>query len=77
LVEKLESEGYKHAYVDGGFTIRQFLKEGLIQYLNLSTVPIVLGDGIPLFSDQGPLDLKLIESKSWSNGMVQNKYEIR
>jgi dihydrofolate reductase len=77
LVEKLESEGYKHAYVDGGYTIRQFLKEKLIQHLNLSTVPIVLGDGIPLFSDQGPLDLKLIESKSWSNGMVQNKYEVR
>lgn len=77
LMEKLESEGYTHAYIDGGYTIRQFLQEGLIQTMHLSTIPIVLGEGIRLFSDQGPLDLKLIESKSWPTGMVQNTYEVR
>ena len=76
LVDKLASEGCKHAYVDGGYTIRQFIKDGLIQDMTLTTVPILLGDGIRLFSDQGPLKLKLINSKAWPNGMVQNKYEV-
>jgi len=77
LVEKLDSDGYQHAYIDGGTTIREFLKEGLIQQLTLTMVPIVLGVGIRLFSDQGPLSLGLVESRSWPNGMVQNKYEVR
>ena len=76
LVTKLEGEGYEHAYVDGGYTIRKFMKEGLIQHLTLTTVPIILGDGISLFSDQGRSDLELIESKAWPNGMVQNKYKV-
>ena len=76
LVAKLEGEGYEHAYVDGGYTIRQFMKQGLIQHLTLTTVPVILGDGISLFSDQGRSDLELIESKAWSNGMIQNKYKV-
>ncbi len=76
LVAKLEGEGYEHAYVDGGYTIRQFMKQGLIHHLTLTTVPVILGDGISLFSDQGRSDLELIESKAWSNGMIQNKYKV-
>ena len=77
LLEKLESEGYKHAYVDGGFTIRKFLKQGLIQRIILTTIPIILGDGIRLFLDQGPVGLELVQSRSWSNGMVQSVYQVR
>lgn len=34
----------------GGQMIQRFLKEGLIDDLILTTIPILLGGGIPLFS---------------------------
>lgn len=76
LLEELESRGFTHAYIDGGYTIRQFLKAGLIHRIHLTTVPLILGEGIPLFSDQGRLNLSLIGTKCWSNGMVQSVYDV-
>lgn len=76
LLEALETQGFTHAYIDGGYTIRQFLKAGLIHRVHLTTVPLILGEGIPLFSDQGRLNLSLIDTKCWSNGMVQSVYDV-
>jgi dihydrofolate reductase len=43
-------QGSRHVYLDGGQTVRQGLSEGLVDQLTLSWVPIILGEGIPLFS---------------------------
>lgn len=56
LIEQLNFQGYKNLYIDGGQTIQSFLKEDLIDEMIITVVPIILGDGFPLF---GKLDKKL------------------
>lgn len=77
IVARLAERGAEHLYIDGGRTIQHFLAEGLIRQMIITRLPILIGDGIPLF---GPLphDIKLrhIETQSLANGMVQSRYEI-
>jgi dihydrofolate reductase len=77
LVRQLEREGSRHVYVDGGKTIQCFLQAGLIQEMTITRIPILIGEGIPLF---GPLahDLKLrhVSTRSFANGFVQSTYEL-
>ncbi len=49
ILKRLEGRGIKNLYVDGGRTIQSFLKEDLIDEMIITTVPILLGEGIPLF----------------------------
>ena len=77
LHARLSAEGAKRLYIDGGNTIQRFLAAGLITDLTITLIPILLGEGIPLF---GPLpqDLSLTqrETLSYPFGFVQLKYEI-
>ena len=76
-METLAQEGWKRAYVDGGQVVQAFLRAGLIRDLTLTRIPILLGDGIPLF---GPLDrdidLRHVETKAYASGLVQSSYEV-
>jgi dihydrofolate reductase len=78
LMVYLEAAGARHLYIDGGQTIQGFLNAGLISDLIITRIPILIGDGIPLF---GPLarDIKLthIQTKQFTNGFVQSRYQIR
>src|SRR5262245_61215647 len=49
IVARLASTGTRHLYVDGGNTIQGFLRAGLIQRLMITRVPVLIGEGIPLF----------------------------
>lgn len=51
IMQLLNSEGLNNFYIDGGKTIQGFLKEDLIDELIITRVPIILGDGIPLFGE--------------------------
>ncbi|HKY70567.1 MAG TPA: dihydrofolate reductase family protein [Nitrospira sp.] len=77
IVSKLAASGAHRLYVDGGMTIQQFLRAGLIHRLIISRLPILIGEGIPLF---GPLphDIRLrhITTRTYPGGMVQSEYEI-
>ena len=50
IVAQLAELGYQNLYIDGGVTIHGFLEADLIDELIITRVPILLGDGIPLFS---------------------------
>ncbi|MFN2193388.1 MAG: dihydrofolate reductase family protein [Candidatus Promineifilaceae bacterium] len=77
LVEMLAQEGYKHLYIDGGATIQTFLRRGLITDMTITTIPILIGEGIPLFGPlAGDVQLKLVKSQSYASGFVQSIYEI-
>jgi dihydrofolate reductase len=76
VLSKLASKGLHHFYIDGGKTIQNFLNAGLIDEMIITKIPVLLGEGIPLF---GPLEkdlqLKLIGSESFDNGFVQLTYK--
>src|SRR5215471_12527412 len=68
----------KRIYVDGGNVVSQFFAAGLIDDVTISVIPIVLGNGIRLFSGgEGEHRLELASSRSWPSGMVQMRYRVR
>lgn len=77
LTKRLEEEGAKRLYIDGGTTIHSFLKENLIKDITITVIPTVLGDGIPLFGElENDIQLIHIETKIFDFGFVQSTYEI-
>jgi dihydrofolate reductase len=76
-VAELTARGVRHAYVDGGITIQQFLRAGLIQRLIITRVPVLIGTGIPLFGATGrDIALTHVATRHCPSGLVQTEYEI-
>jgi dihydrofolate reductase len=77
IVAKLAASGVRHAYVDGGVTIQGFLRAGLVQRLTITRVPVLIGDGIPLFGSL-PRDVKLqhIATQHYPSGLVKSEYRV-
>lgn len=77
LMLELFNKGHQHAYIDGGTTIREFLRADQIDELLLTRVPIVLGAGISLFEElDRRISLEHVSTSSFSNGVVTSKYRI-
>jgi len=77
LVEKLSQAGYQHMYLDGGKVIQSFLRAGLVDEMTLTIIPVLIGEGIPLFGTvDEDIKLRLLESRSWDNGFVQSRYQV-
>jgi len=78
LISKLENEGYKHAYVDGGTTITAFLNLELINEMTLTLAPVLLGSGIPLFGKlTKQINLEDAEATAFPNNFVEIKYSVK
>jgi dihydrofolate reductase len=77
IVSRLAASGAHHLYVDGGITIQGFLRAGLIQRLVITRVPVLIGDGVPLFGAL-PRDIRLrhVETRHFSSGLVQSEYHV-
>jgi dihydrofolate reductase len=77
IVSKLEATGAHHLYIDGGITIQEFLRAGLIQRLIITRVPVLIGQGIPLFSTL-PHDIQLrhVRTHHYASGLVQTEYQV-
>lgn len=77
LVHEMNIRGAKGIYLDGGVTIQRFLREGLVNEMIITTIPILIGEGLPLFGTLNKdIKLELVKSESFKNGFVQNKYKI-
>jgi dihydrofolate reductase len=76
IVSKLASSGAGRLYVDGGLTIQEFLRAGLIRRLVISRLPVLIGEGIPLFGSLAhDIHLSHIATRTYPGGMVQSEYE--
>jgi dihydrofolate reductase len=77
LVATLAERGMRHLYIDGGQTIQAFLDAGLINELIITRIPVLLGQGIPLFSQIGSEhELRHVGTYVSDNGFVQSRYEV-
>jgi dihydrofolate reductase len=77
IVSKLAASGANRLYVDGGITIQQFLRAGLIHRLIISRLPVLIGEGIPLFGSLlRDIRLNHIATRTYPGGMVQSEYRI-
>jgi len=77
IVHKLAAGGAHHLYVDGGNTIQRFLRAGLIERLIITRVPVLIGDGIPLFGTL-PRDVRLshVTTQYYPSGLVKSEYRV-
>jgi dihydrofolate reductase len=77
IVSRLSGSGVQHIYVDGGITIQEFLRLGLVHRLVITRVPVLIGQGIPLFGTL-PHDVRLrhVATRQYASGLVQSEYEV-
>lgn len=75
VLERIHALGHQQLYIDGGTVIQSFLKEDLIDEMILTTIPILLGGGTPLFSHlNASLNFKCIGTKIFLESVVQNHF---
>ncbi|MGS0673722.1 dihydrofolate reductase family protein [Shewanella sp. 30m-9] len=75
VLKQVKAQGYNNLYIDGGKTIQSFLQEDLIDELIITTIPILLGEGIPLFGKlASPLKFKHVKAERLVDCLVQNSY---
>jgi dihydrofolate reductase len=77
IVSQLAARGVHHLYVDGGITIQEFLRAGLVERLVITRVPVLIGEGVPLFG-MLPRDVRLrhVSTRHYPSGLVQSEYVV-
>ena len=75
IINVLREKGLINLYVDGGSLIQSFLSEDLIDDLIITTIPILLGGGIPLFGKlNNALKFNFYKSEVLNNSLVKSYY---
>ena len=78
ILSRLASQNYSHFYIDGGITIQRFFTAKRIDEITITWIPILLGDGIPLFGiHDTEQQLQLIDAIPSDNGFVQVRYSVQ
>lgn len=75
VLAHIHGQGHYHLYIDGGGTVQSFLREDLVDELIITTIPILLGGGFPLFGALNkPLSWELVKSEVLLEQVVQRHY---
>ena len=79
FVQKLKNQEGKDIFVMGGGELAKALFEAdLIDEVGMNIQPVLLGSGIALFHEmKKPINLELIECKTFSGGCVFVSYRVR
>ena len=77
FVQKLQTRPGKNIWLmGGGELVREFLKEDLLDEFYIGVVPVLIGEGIPLFPSGFPQrEFALLENKTYSKGMIALRYQ--
>lgn len=74
--EVAEAAGDEDVWLVGGGNIAtQYVEAGLLDVLQVTIVPVVLGAGLPLFAGPVP-PMRLLDVTPYGNGMAELTYEI-
>ena len=77
-IYRIKTAGYKNIWLVGGGNLNaQFLNSNLIDEIILFVMPIVLGEGIPLFPESTQHLLDLQESETYPSGVIKLVYKPR
>jgi dihydrofolate reductase len=76
LMRQIRRKPGKNIWLMGGGEIaREFLKADLVDELYIGVVPVLIGEGIPLFPARFPQrEFALVENKTYSRGLIALKY---
>jgi dihydrofolate reductase len=77
-VQTLKSQNGKDIWLFGGSELfRAFLDSGLVDSVEVSMIPVLLGSGVPLLPPPySPAKLKLVGSNIYRSGRVSLAYDI-
>lgn len=77
-MEHLGRQGAVRIYVDGGQIVQAFLRDGLIADMVISRIPVLIGEGRPLFGPTGG-DIAFMHDRTdtFPSGLVQSRYRRR
>jgi dihydrofolate reductase len=74
-VEKLKTQPGGDLSLGGADLAGAFMRAGLIDEYRIYVHPIIIGKGKPLFPRSGPrVNLRLLESRAFGNGVLQLRY---
>ena len=80
LVAHAAAQGQPRLYVDGGLTLQSFIVAGLLDEITLTRIPVLLGEGLPLFGPLAPgqtaIQLRHLATRNWDFGLVQSHYAL-
>ncbi len=78
LIAQLKQEEGGTIFVDGGAdVVNLLLREQCVDELILSVIPVLLGNGIPLFTGGRPIaPAELVSSHAFPSGLVQLHYRF-
>jgi dihydrofolate reductase len=75
--EMLDAAGGGNVWIVGGGDVAsQFAEAGLLDEVHLTVVPVILGDGKPLFARPLPGAMQLIGVRPFETGMVELRYAV-
>lgn len=75
VVEDVKKKGYKRVWVVGGGKVASsFMEKGLVSEYIIGVIPIILGAGISLYQSVPEQNLDLIETNTYSSGVVGLRY---
>lgn len=77
LVREMDALGIRRAWLVGGAeTVAAFVRAGQVARYIISLVPVILGDGLPLFlPGVGHHGLRLVDHRRFHTGLVQLTWE--
>lgn len=79
FIEGLDEEKHQRIWLVGGpILLSEFLNEGLVDELIIFIMPLLLNEGVKLFSDvKTDHKLSFTNSKNYKNGVVELQYRIK
>jgi dihydrofolate reductase len=78
ITQAIHAAAGRDVYIDGGALIRAALDANLIDEIVVTVIPVVLGQGLPLFAGvRARHPLTLLNSRPIGAGMVQLTYALK